>query len=97
MYDILELSSKKVAQLREIAKEMQIKHPESFKKQDLIYRILDEQAVNPVKVKKAESNDAKAVRPNKVKRPRAVKAEEAKASDSPTKEASEDKPAEKRR
>ena len=52
MYDILELSSKKVAQLREIAKEMQIKHPESFKKQDLIYRILDEQAVNPIKVKK---------------------------------------------
>ena len=54
MYDILELSSIKVAQLREIAKEMQIKHPESFKKQDLIYRILDEQAVNPLKGKKEE-------------------------------------------
>lgn len=70
MYDILELSSKKVAQLREIAKEMQIKHPESFKKQDLIYRILDEQAVNPVKTKKAESTSDSAEKPNKVKKPR---------------------------
>jgi len=47
MYDILELSNQKVAQLREIAKEMKIKHLESFKKQELIYKILDEQAIRP--------------------------------------------------
>jgi transcription termination factor Rho len=74
MYDILELSSIKVAQLREIAKEMQIKHPESFKKQDLIYRILDEQAVNPLKGKKEEKAESKPVekteRPNRPRKPR---------------------------
>lgn len=78
MYDILELSSKKVAQLREIAKEMQIKHPESFKKQDLIYRILDEQAVNPIKTNKevkaavntSDKPQEKTERPNRPRRPR---------------------------
>ena len=78
MYDILELSSKKVAQLREIAKVMQIKHPDSFKKQDLIYRILDEQAISPVKVVKPATPVAKAEntsvteRPNRPRRPRAT-------------------------
>lgn len=47
MYDIIELTSKKVADLRAIAKELNIKRTESLKKQDLIYRILDEQAINP--------------------------------------------------
>ena len=72
MYDILELSSKKVAQLREIAKEMQIKHPDSFKKQDLIYRILDEQAISPVKTEKKESNGPNSERPNRDRRPRII-------------------------
>jgi len=87
MYDILELSSKKVAQLREIAKEMQIKHPESFKKQDLIYRILDEQAVNPVKTKKAESSNEGAEKQNKPKRARTrpVKVEAKKKGDKDSK------------
>lgn len=47
MYDIIELNSKKVAELREIAKELNIKKSDKLKKQDLIYKILDEQAVNP--------------------------------------------------
>jgi transcription termination factor Rho len=47
MYDIIELNGKKVAELRTIAKELEIKKTESLKKQDLIYKILDEQAVNP--------------------------------------------------
>ena len=49
MYDIIELNGKKVADLRTIAKGLNIKKTESLKKQDLIYRILDEQAVNPIK------------------------------------------------
>ncbi|MBP8959938.1 MAG: transcription termination factor Rho [Bacteroidales bacterium] len=46
MYDILELSKKLVPELREIAKELNIKRAESLKKQDLIYKILDQQAIN---------------------------------------------------
>ncbi len=49
MYDIVELNSKLLTELREIAKELQIKKVESYKKQDLIYKILDAQALNPPK------------------------------------------------
>jgi transcription termination factor Rho len=45
MYDILELNKKLVPELREIAKELNIKKVESLKKQDLIYKILDTQAI----------------------------------------------------
>lgn len=45
MYDILELNKKLLADLREIAKELKIKRVESYKKQDLIYQILDQQAI----------------------------------------------------
>ncbi|MBK7480704.1 MAG: Rho termination factor N-terminal domain-containing protein [Bacteroidales bacterium] len=45
MYDILELSSKLLPELREIAKGLKIKRTESLKKQDLIYKILDQQAI----------------------------------------------------
>jgi len=46
MYDILELNSKLVLELREIAKSLKISRPEAYKKQELIYKILDEQAIN---------------------------------------------------
>jgi transcription termination factor Rho len=52
MYDIIELNSKKVADLRDIAKELNVKGAEKLKKQELIYIILDEQAVLPLKAKK---------------------------------------------
>ena len=45
MYDILELNKKLLSELRDIAKEMNIKRVEAMKKQDLIYRILDQQAI----------------------------------------------------
>ena len=45
MYDIIELSRKLLPDLKEIAKELDIKKIESFKKQDLIYKILDTQAI----------------------------------------------------
>lgn len=51
MYDIIELNSKKVAELREIAKELDIKRVEKLKKQELVYIILDEQALRPSKGK----------------------------------------------
>ncbi len=45
MYDILELSKKLLPELRDIAKNLKIKRTESLKKQDLIYKILDQQAI----------------------------------------------------
>ena len=51
MYDILELNKKLVPELREIAKGLQIKRVESYKKQDLIYKILDTQAVQEAEKK----------------------------------------------
>jgi transcription termination factor Rho len=45
MYDILELSKKLLPELRDIARELKIKRTESLKKQDLIYKILDQQAL----------------------------------------------------
>jgi transcription termination factor Rho len=52
MYDILELNNKLVADLRDIARELGVKKVESMKKQDLIYIILDQQAINDSKEKK---------------------------------------------
>lgn len=49
MYDILELNEKLLPELRQIAKELNIKRVESFKKQELIYKILDEQAIQSTK------------------------------------------------
>ena len=54
MYDILELSKKLLPELREIGKELNIKRVESFKKQDLIYKILDNQAIMSSEIKKVE-------------------------------------------
>ena len=45
MYDILELNKKVVSQLREIAKKLDVKKIETLKKQELIYAILDRQAI----------------------------------------------------
>ncbi len=47
MYDIIELNGKLLAELKAIAKELNIKKVNSLKKQDLIYQILDYQALNP--------------------------------------------------
>lgn len=54
MYDILELNKKLLPELREIAKGLQIKRVEAMKKQDLIYKILDQQAITNVSPKKQE-------------------------------------------
>ena len=45
MYGILELHSKSLEELNAIARELGVKKAESMSKEDLVYRILDEQAV----------------------------------------------------
>ena len=52
MYDILELNKKLVPELREIAKQLNIKRVESLRKQDLVYKILDQQAINSTEMTK---------------------------------------------
>ncbi len=54
MYDILELNKKLLNELRDIAKTLQIKKVESLKKQELIYKILDQQAIVNAVPKKVE-------------------------------------------
>jgi len=51
MYDILELSKMLLPELREIAKELNIKKAETLKKQDLVYKILDQQAIDATEKK----------------------------------------------
>src|SRR5688572_164557 len=47
MYDIITLNEKLLPELKEIAKKLSIPGVDSLKKQDLIYKILDHQALNP--------------------------------------------------
>lgn len=100
MYDIIELSSKSQEDLIAIAKELKIKKPESIKAEDLIYVILDEQAVQtnerPTrKTKKkvvkssAESESAPAAAPAPASSPEKAKEEPAKKKRQPRKKVSE--------
>jgi transcription termination factor Rho len=73
MYDILELSKKLLPELREIGKELNIKRVESFKKQDLIYTILDTQAIRDSVIKTPEKKTPQAERP--AQKPPKVKVE----------------------
>lgn len=52
MYDIIELSKKLLPELRDIAKALNIPKSETLKKQDLIYRILDQQAIDATDTRK---------------------------------------------
>ena len=58
MYNILQLNNKDLNELQDIAAEMGIKGTKSLERQDLIYRILDEQAIAGAQ-KKVASEEAK--------------------------------------
>ncbi|WOG21094.1 transcription termination factor Rho [Bacteroides thetaiotaomicron] len=45
MYNIIQLNDKNLSELQVIAKELGIKKADSFKKEELVYKILDEQAI----------------------------------------------------
>ena len=45
MYNIIQLNDKNLSELQVIAKELGIKKTDSLKKEDLVYKILDEQAI----------------------------------------------------
>src|SRR5690606_31714493 len=51
MFEISELKAKKLPELQEIAKSLNVPKYRTQKKLDLVYQILDYQASNPTKVK----------------------------------------------
>ncbi len=75
MYDIIELNGLKVAELRDIAKKLKLKRTEALKKQDLIYKILDEQAVLPAKEVPAKPDREAQAKPAEAEKPSGDKPE----------------------
>ena len=47
MFDIIQLNEKLLPELKDLARKLKIEQFESLKKQDLVYKILDHQALNP--------------------------------------------------
>ena len=76
MYDIIELNAKKVLELKEIAKKLGISRLEKLKKQDLVYSILDEQALRPGENKKAPAKSKAKSAPARPKKDAAESKEE---------------------
>ncbi|MCF8217486.1 MAG: transcription termination factor Rho [Bacteroidales bacterium] len=57
MYDIIELNGKLLTELRQIAKELNIPKAQGLKKQELIYKILDYQALNPTESEETKKKE----------------------------------------
>ena len=92
MYDIIELNGKLLTELRQIAKELNIPKVQGLKKQELIYKILDYQALNPTgseETKKKETQSSSQVDAGKSKSEE--KQTETKSSDQSQKEPSKRK------
>ena len=88
MHDIIELNNKLVGELKDIAKGLNIPNWDSLKKQELIYKILDQQAIgssDAEPVEKAPTEEKRILRP---RRPRA----DAVASENPFKETPKENP-----
>ena len=95
MYDIITLNGKLVGELRQIAKELGIPKTEKLIKKDLIYKILDQQALIPAKEPgdKEKSRVKRTYRRKKQDTPEA--AGDTKKTDAPAAGASEGKSEEK--
>jgi transcription termination factor Rho len=84
MYDILQLNDKLVAELKEIAQRLNVKGYNKLTKQDLVYKILDEQALAEKSKNVADVPVVDEPNPQTGRRPRkVVKAGDLKSSDAP--------------
>ena len=72
MFEISELKEKKLTELQEIAKELNVPKFSSLKKIDLVYQILDLQAANPKIVANNQATETEK-RPQRAKRERITK------------------------
>ena len=82
MLEISELKAKKLPELQEIAKSLNVPKFRTMKKLDLVYQILDYQAANPKKIKEivAEDTSLKTEKPQQKKTPRPRKPQTQKPS-----------------
>ncbi|QQS50226.1 MAG: transcription termination factor Rho [Bacteroidota bacterium] len=79
MYDIIELNQMLVTDLRQVAKDLNIKRVEALRKQDLIYKILDQQAISATE----KSKQTKAAPEKQENKPQAIVSQETKNTDQP--------------
>src|ERR1700744_1153633 len=86
MYDILQLNDMLVPELLDIAEQLKISGSKKLEKQDLIYKILDKQAVQASEVKSDSADD------KQPKRKRIIKASTANGSEEAIVESVEEKP-----
>src|SRR5664279_6467067 len=77
MYDILQLNDMLVPELLDIAEQLKISNAKKSDKQELIYKILDKQALTPNEKADAADNDDKPKRKRIVKTTTANSSEEA--------------------
>ena len=70
MYNIIQLNDKDLSELQVIAKELGIKKTDSLKKEDLVYKILDEQAIAGGATKKVAADKLKEERKEEQKKKR---------------------------
>jgi len=85
MYDILELNKKLLPELKEIAKQLNVKKADTLRKQDLIYKILDEQAIVATEAKKLDKKPEIAYNPDhkrRGRRPRRIENDRPELTDS---------------
>ena len=80
MYNIVELNDKLLAELKVIAKEMGLKKVDALKKEDLIYKILDQQAIDIAGKKMAAKAEESAPKKKKTTRAETKKAPEKEAA-----------------
>ena len=78
MYDIMELSNKSLEELYAIAENLNVKKVKSFSKDELVYRILDEQAIQGANtpIQKKQRNRIVSHKSEKVERPDRVERQE---------------------
>ena len=80
MYNIVELNDKLLVELKVIAKEMGLKKVDALKKEDLIYKILDQQAIDIAGKKMAAKAEEAAPKKKKTTRAETKKAPEKEAA-----------------
>ena len=72
MYDIMELSNKSLEELYSIAENLNVKRVKSYSKDELVYKILDEQAIQGVNVPIQKKQRNRIVSPKSVRVERPV-------------------------
>ena len=93
MYNIIQLNDKSLADLQAIAQELGIKKTDSLKKEELVYKILDEQAIAGATKKVASDKLKEERKAEKQKRPRAKKENTTAATAAPKEETAQATPA----